>query len=396
VIAVATKAKVSKPDLGKEAAMAKSFESAETRGKSLAAMGLVTRDEGGTFFVKTAATKDKQQTFEVGRYENKKVYCQCPSFQEYETELEEYGNSPTYGEQYRCEHIYAAIQFALTHTAPAAPTLSEVAAQAATAEVISVGGQAHLPVHEAATEQQGAGSLKEKLMRRDEEKQMEQKQALSVDTEQKTVGWFGALMAKIPADKIKQREGWRDRNGNTHYVDYVEWHFVVERLNSVLKENWSYDVELLPSNNVPIFKATIILHVDGQDIKRSGIGTGKDWEELGIKKGASDALKRAAVNFGIAIELYYKDLAENYEGSGDGNGGGGQPNPIARSLSDLITAKQLGMVRALAREIRVDPDEECTRVNQCKTDELSRKAGSNFIQHLQDLQKKQGGGNDYR
>jgi len=52
-----------------------------------------------------------------------------------------------------------------------------------------------------------------------------------------------------------------------------------------------------------------------------------------------------------------------------------------------VTAKQLGMIRAIAREIGVDPDEECNNVMSCKTDELSRKAASALIQHLQDMQK---------
>lgn len=59
-------------------------------------------------------------------------------------------------------------------------------------------------------------------------------------------------------------------------------------------------------------------------------------------------------------------------------------NPTARSLSDLVTAKQLGMIRAVCREIGIDPDEECEAVLGCKTDELSKKAASAFIQYLKD------------
>jgi hypothetical protein len=47
------------------------------------------------------------------------------------------------------------------------------------------------------------------------------------------------------------------------------------------------------------------------------------------------------------------------------------------------------MIRAISREIGVDADEECQTVMQCKTDELSKKAASGLIQHLQDLQKNQ-------
>lgn len=59
----------------------------------------------------------------------------------------------------------------------------------------------------------------------------------------------------------------------------------------------------------------------------------------------------------------------------------------ARSLADLVTAKQLGMIRAIARELGLDADEECQTVMNCRTDELSVRAASSLIQHLQDLQK---------
>lgn len=62
-------------------------------------------------------------------------------------------------------------------------------------------------------------------------------------------------------------------------------------------------------------------------------------------------------------------------------------NPIAFSLMDLVTAKQLGMIRAVCREMDIDCDEECDVVLSCKTDELSKKAASAFIQHLQKMQE---------
>lgn len=66
--------------------------------------------------------------------------------------------------------------------------------------------------------------------------------------------------------------------------------------------------------------------------------------------------------------------------------------PVARSLGELVTAKQLGMIRALAREINVDADEECTTVMHCNTDELTKRAASSLIQHMQETQKRQAAG----
>ncbi|MCA1626077.1 MAG: hypothetical protein LC778_20240 [Acidobacteria bacterium] len=47
------------------------------------------------------------------------------------------------------------------------------------------------------------------------------------------------------------------------------------------------------------------------------------------------------------------------------------------------------MIRAIGREVGIDVDEECQNAMNCKTDELSKRAASSFIQHLQDMQKQQ-------
>jgi len=196
------------------------------------------------------------------------------------------------------------------------------------------------------------------------------------------------LRKNVDPQLVKQREGWRDRNGNTHYVDYVEWHTVADILDEHAS-NWSHTVKDIRQIG-EIITVTVAITIDG--VTREGIGTGSGDSELGIKKAEHDALKRAAVKFGIARELYKKesDVIERDGATPPPTDNGGYPaNPIARSLSDLVTAKQLGMIRALAREIGIDPDEECSSVMNCKTDELSRKAASSLISHLQDLQKNQ-------
>ena len=62
-------------------------------------------------------------------------------------------------------------------------------------------------------------------------------------------------------------------------------------------------------------------------------------------------------------------------------------DPLAKSLTDLVTPKQLGMIRALAREAGVDAEEECHRVLRVRTEELSKRAASSFIDHLKGLQQ---------
>lgn len=193
------------------------------------------------------------------------------------------------------------------------------------------------------------------------------------------------LKKHVDPQLIKQREGWRDRNGNVQMVDYVEWHTVADILDETAP-NWTHTVKDIRAIG-DLITVTVAITIDG--ITREGIGTGVAQSEMGIKKAEHDALKRAAVKFGIARELYKKE-SEAIEREGSPNDGGGDDfptNPVARSLGELVTAKQLGMIRAIARELNIDPDEECNSVMNCSTDELTKKAASSLIQHLQDMQR---------
>ena len=194
------------------------------------------------------------------------------------------------------------------------------------------------------------------------------------------------LRKHVDPNLIKQREGWRDRNGNVQMVDYVEWHTVADILDETAP-NWAHTVKDIRQIGDHM-TVTVAITIDG--VTREGIGTGLAQSEMGIKKAEHDALKRAAVKFGIARELYKResDVIER-AGSAPPESGGDDfpPNPIARSLGELVTAKQLGMIRAIARELNIDADEECNLVMQCSTDELSKRAASSLIRHLQDIQQ---------
>src|SRR5215475_12934434 len=74
----------------------------DRRAQSLAAMGMVTR-EGSRYYVKTAAARGRQESYEVWRDENGRVRCSCPEFERLSDE------SPAF----RCEHILA-IKYSLT------------------------------------------------------------------------------------------------------------------------------------------------------------------------------------------------------------------------------------------------------------------------------------------
>jgi hypothetical protein len=165
-------------------------------------------------------------------------------------------------------------------------------------------------------------------------------------------------------------------------VEYVEWHAVADILDRVAP-TWSHSVRgIVQIGDMVAITAAITIG----DVTREGVGTGTADNETGIKKAEHDALKRAAIKFGIARELYQRE-SEVIETQGAGPQPGEFPrDPLAKSMNDLVTPKQLGMIRALAREAQVDADEECRQVMRITTEELSKKAASSFIDHLKGLQ----------
>ena len=402
-------------------------EKRDKRAKSIAAMGLVNRD-GDRFRVSTPSLRGKQTSYEVWRDEAGKIRCNCLEFEE----------AAVTDSGFRCEHILA-VKYALVakNTEPATKqpvevtTETEVVSENTSAtessdfgsrkadlglnksEIqnpkaeVSGDGEQKSAENSADASENGQSEAVEvevrQLANNQGEKKMTQKNfeempfvtaveatAEAFETPNNVLNFsttLKELRKNVDPNLVKQREGWRDRNGNTHYVDYVEWHTVADILDQHAP-NWSHTVKDIRQIG-DIFTVTVAITIDG--VTREGIGTGTADSELGIKKAEHDALKRAAVKFGIARDLYKRET-EVIERDGavpPTNDGGYPSNPIAKSLSDLVTAKQLGMIRALARELSIDPDQECTTVMNCKTDELSRKAASSLIQHLQDMQKGQ-------
>ncbi len=192
------------------------------------------------------------------------------------------------------------------------------------------------------------------------------------------------LRKTVDPNLIRQRAGRRDRNGNVHMVEYVEWHTVADILDETAP-NWGHTVKDIRSIG-EIITVTVAITIDG--VTREGLGTGKAFSETGIKKAEHDALKRAAVKFGIARELYKKEF-DSIEQIEEPNTVEPRPvitDPIAKNLGDMVTAKQLGMIRAIGRESKIDIDAECATAMHCSVEELSKRAASDMIAHLQKMQ----------
>jgi hypothetical protein len=377
-------------------------EKREKRARSIAAMNLVKR-EGDRFFVTTPSLRGQAATFEVFRNDHGAVCCTCPEFT----------RSSTADTGFRCEHILA-VKFDLLNknaqpaliTVPAGAMEASAEMESATEPLMPEGGEQKSERVQSVAEAGGQASAElhgsDRLANINGEITMKQEKAAQAQQEISETAFEGAandnnvldfsttlkeLRRNVDPKLVKQREGWRDRNGNVQMVDYVEWHTVADILDETAP-NWTHTVKDIRAVG-DIMTVTAAITIDG--ITREGVGTGLANSEMGIKKAEHDALKRAAVKFGIARDLYKKesDVIEREGGSlTDDNGGGFPSNPMASSLADQITAKQLGMIKAIAREIGIDADEECRGLLQCTTDELSKRAASQFIKHLQDIQRR--------
>ncbi|HEY0004990.1 MAG TPA: Rad52/Rad22 family DNA repair protein [Pyrinomonadaceae bacterium] len=395
----------------------------DKRAQGIAAMGLVTR-EGDRFRVATPTLRGRKTSYEVWRDEHGKVRCSCLEFEE------QSASDPGY----RCEHILAVKHSLLAKNTEAVTKQQkpqpEEAAQQAAATTAAVPARLNTNTTDASEERANRKSAKapaatvrsereqnetaetfeaeeaeevskvrslakhtikeEQMMKKQErtaiaerpEEFETQDQALAAEPVASVVplafnNTLRALKQQVDPNVIKTREGWTDRQGNTHMVEYVEWHAVADILDRVAP-TWQHAVRGVVQVG-DIVAVTAAITIDG--VTREGVGTGTAESEMGIKKAEHDALKRAAVKFGIARELYQRET-EVIEKQGTHQPGQFPRDPLAKSMADLVTPKQLGMIRALAREVGVDPDEECSQVMRCKTDELSKRAASSFIDHL--------------
>jgi hypothetical protein len=391
----------------------------DKRAQGIAAMGLVTR-EGDRFRVATPTLRGRTSQYEVWRDETGRVRCSCLEFEE----------AASADPSFRCEHVLAVKHSLLAKNseavtkqqpsqteAPAAAKPNKdanaseesgIARRVAKARVVEpVGSEREQNEAEEKGTKVAASNVRSLAKHTNtEEQEMNKKQdkiAIREAVENEELALMAepvapvvplaftntlrALKQQVDPNVIKTREGWKDRQGNTHMVEYVEWHTVADILDRVAP-TWQHAVR----NVVQIgdmVAVTAAITIDG--VTREGVGTGTADSEMGIKKAEHDALKRAAVKFGIARELYQRE-SEVIEKEGAAEPQAFPRDPLAKSMADLVTPKQLGMIRALAREAGVDVEEECQSVLRCKTDELSKRAASSFIDHLKGLQQEAAGG----
>ncbi len=168
----------------------------------------------------------------------------------------------------------------------------------------------------------------------------------------------------------------------------LEWSDVANILDENARD-WSHSIrDIRTVGDVVIVTAAIT--VDG--ITREGIGMATALTPSNIQEAENEASKRAAVKFNnfrkpSISEPVLVTPTDPVE----------PPNavlnvtfsdPVARTVGDMITSRQLSLIRSLARESEFDAQQECSRLKKCSVIELSRNAAADLIEHLQMLRSR--------
>jgi hypothetical protein len=295
----------------------------DRKARALAAMGHVTRTDEG-FDVTTSGLTPA--TLRVWRDVDGRVRCSCPDFAE--------AGSSTF----RCEHILAVKHYLEGTEAPGESEGDDAPPLPATSEPpfdLSSG-----PVLARYT------------------------------GDRPDVGgpYFEAILNALAAPFAEE-----DVQHASDGFTYIKWEAAARRLDSVYPR-WSHAVHSVVQIG-GLVAVTAAITIDG--VTREGVGTGEAITGNGIKAGESSALMRAAAKFGIGRYLYakegpYKGAAAEQE----------TPDPVARTVSDLVTPKQLVAIRAIANSAGIDAEKRSLELYNCRPEELTRGAASQLIDDL--------------
>lgn len=177
------------------------------------------------------------------------------------------------------------------------------------------------------------------------------------------------LKAPFLAGEERYRVGptWeRDGKSFTRPLAYIDARAVFERLDEVVgPDNWETHLERL-APGVFLCRMTVL------GVTRSDVGMAGENESEKDKSGASDAIKRAAVQFGIARYLYQKDLP--VVALERGNLPSGYPDEAKKPLPFLRAEKPAG--KALSNTEKIDKTEKIEPV----TDRQMAKIGALWSQ----------------
>jgi hypothetical protein len=135
------------------------------------------------------------------------------------------------------------------------------------------------------------------------------------------------LAAPFAESQLKRRQG-----PNGMVFTYVDSRAVAERLTSVLGiGSWSFKVKVADLSK-SVVKGKITAKIGDKTVSHSDYGyPNSDRDPEALKSAASDALRRAAVQLGVARDLYSPERVAAPIVQSDG------PAPLARRIDDVAS-----------------------------------------------------------
>ena len=184
------------------------------------------------------------------------------------------------------------------------------------------------------------------------------------------------LTRPFPQTDVKQR-----KNDAGRTFDYVEAHSVIARLNEAFEGSWSFRIA---EHQVVEDEVIVLGELSAEGFTKQQFGSamldreGPDALSAGdtFKAASSDALKKCATEFGVALELY-----------------GAEPNRSAVAEEDAAytaeapaaehpaTEKQLAFLEKIAQREDLS-DEDRTRVRTALAGALSKADASDLISNF--------------
>jgi hypothetical protein len=141
----------------------------------------------------------------------------------------------------------------------------------------------------------------------------------------------------------------------------------------------TWNSEIVDMRNIgKMVLITASVSIDG--VTRHGIGTASNCIESEILSAERNALICAAKKFGFVREALFTD---SFRKENVNSPARFPENPMAQSLFDLITSKQISLIKSVSEFVGLNAEKECHSVMQCGVGELSRKAAASFIAHLE-------------
>src|SRR5438093_13670798 len=197
-------------------------------------------------------------------------------------------------------------------------------------------------------------------------------------------------------DQIKQREG---LYGDV--LDYIAGAAVIQRLNEAFNAEWAFDIL---DHHIYEKEVVVLGKLTAQGIAKCQFGKSKITRtketkaEVSIgddlKAATTDAIKKCATLFGVALHLYFENGAADEKSSGTTGPHNDSPSAASRgntkpkgeSQNGRLTAKQLSAIFSLAKaknwsnkDVRDFTQEMFGKM----PDFLTKKEASAVIQHLQ-------------